>query len=306
MPLDGNNRRRAAIIGFFDGIHLGHRSLIDFVTAEASRRGLKPVAVTFTGCPLEYLRPGSEPKMLSEARDRIGGLEALLGDDAVIALDFDRRLASMSAREFMTMLHDRYEVDLLAVGFNNRFGNDRDKTFDDYEAIGHELGMEVIKAPEYDGREGVSSSAIRKALSEGRVADASHMLGRNYSIDGTVAAGRKIGRTIGFPTANICPDDERKLVPATGVYAARAVTDDGNIYPAMVNIGTCPTVSSEGRQTIEANLIGFDGNLYGRRLHLEFVARIRGEQRFGSLDELKERLEADRREALDLLSAGHE
>lgn len=301
--MHGNsNSRRAAIVGFFDGIHLGHRSLIDFVRSEAARRCLQPVAVTFTGCPLEYLRPGSEPKLLSTASDRLDGLRALLGADGVIALDFNRELASMTAREFMTTLRDRYGVELLVAGFNNRFGSDRDKTFDDYVAIGDEIGLEVIKAPEYDGRSGVSSSAIRKAVAEGRVDDASAMLGRNYSIEGSVATGRRVGRTIGFPTANLQPYDGRKLVPGGGVYAAWAVVDDGLRYPAMVNIGTCPTVSSEGRQTIEANLIGFDGDLYGRRLRLEFVARLRGEKRFDSLSDLKTRLEADRREALAALS----
>lgn len=297
-----DNNGRAAIVGFFDGIHLGHRSLIDFVGAVAAERGLRPVAVTFTGCPLEHLRPGSEPKLLSSAADRLDGLRRLLGADGVIALEFNRDLASMTAREFMTMLRDRYGVKLLVAGFNNRFGSDRDKTFDDYVTIGRELGLEVMKAPEYKARSGVSSSAIRKAVGEGRVADAAEMLGRRYAIDGIVAAGRRVGRTIGFPTANLQPIDGRKLVPGGGVYAAWAVVDDEERYPAMVNIGTRPTVSDDGRQTIEANLIGFDGDLYGRRLRLEFVERLRGERRFDSLDDLKLRLEADRREALTALS----
>lgn len=293
---------RAAIVGFFDGIHLGHRSLIDYVGSVAAGRGLRPVAVTFTGCPLEHLRPGSEPKLLSAASERLDGLRDLLGADGVIALEFNRSLASMTAREFMTMLRDRYGVRLLVAGFNNRFGSDRDKTFDDYVAIGREIGLEVIKAPEYEARSGVSSSAIRKALGEGRVDDAAQMLGHSYAIDGTVATGRRVGRTIGFPTANLQPTDGRKLVPGGGVYAAWAIVDNGERYPAMVNIGICPTVSDEGRQTIEANLIGFEGDLYGRRLRLEFVVRLRGERRFDSLDDLKLRLEADRREALDALS----
>ena len=297
----GNNRR-AAIVGFFDGIHLGHRSLIEFVRSEADRRNLKPVAVTFTGCPREYLRPGSGPKLLSTATERLDGLRELLGTDGVVALDFNGDLASMTASEFMTMLRERYGVELLVAGFNNRFGSDRDKTFDDYVAIGREIGLEVIKAPEYDGREGVSSSAIRKAVAEGRIAEAASMLGRNYSIAGTVATGRRVGRTIGFPTANLQPADGRILIPGGGVYAAWAETDGGKRYPAMVNVGTCPTVSTEGRQTIEANLIGFDGDLYGRRLRLEFVAWLRGEKRFDSLDDLKTRLETDRREALQRLS----
>ena len=297
------NRKKAAVVGFFDGLHRGHRSLLDFAKARAEARGLQPVAVTFRECPVEYLRPGSSPKLLASPSERLRALGEYLGPSSVIALDFNRELATMTAREFMQMLHYAYGVELLVVGFNNRFGSDRDKTFTDYQAIGREIGMEVERAPELAEMKGVSSSAIRKAISEGRVDEAAEMLGRRYSITGAVQHGRQVGRTIGFPTANLRPADPRLLVPAPGVYSGTAYDAAGTKYPAMVNIGVCPTVSSEGTQTIEAHLIGFDGDLYGKTLTLEFTGRMRGERRFGSLEELKTQLESDRAEALQAFSA---
>lgn len=295
--------KKAAVVGFFDGLHRGHRSLLDFAKARAEARGLQPVAVTFRECPIEYLRPGSSPKLLASPSERLKALGEYLGQNSLIALDFNRELATMTAREFMQMLYDAYGVELLVVGFNNRFGSDRDKTFTDYQAIGREIGMEVERAPELAEMKGVSSSAIRKAISEGRVDEAAEMLGRRYSITGAVQHGRQVGRTIGFPTANLRPADPRLLVPAPGVYSGTAYDTAGTRYPAMVNIGVCPTVSSEGTQTIEAHLIGFDGDLYGKTLTLEFTGRMRGERRFGSLEELKTQLEADRAEALQAFSA---
>ncbi len=297
------NCKKAAVVGFFDGLHRGHRSLLDFARARAEARGLQPVAVTFRECPIEYLRPGSSPKLLASPAERLRALDEYLGQNSVIALDFNQELATLTAREFMQMLHDAYGVELLVVGFNNRFGSDRDKTFTDYQAIGREIGMEVERAPELTDMKGVSSSAIRKAISEGRVDDAAVMLGRRYAITGDVQHGRQVGRTIGFPTANLRPADPRLLVPAPGVYSGTVYDAAGMRYPAMVNIGVCPTVSSEGTQTIEAHLIGFDGDLYGKTLTLEFIGRMRGERRFDSLDELKTQLEADRAEALQAFSA---
>ena len=297
------NRKKAAVVGFFDGLHRGHRSLLDFARAGAKMRGLQPVAVTFRECPIEYLRPGSSPKLLASPSERLRALGEYLGSNSVIALDFNRELATMTAREFMLMLHDAYGVELLVVGFNNRFGSDRDKTFTDYQAIGREIGMEVERAPELGEMKGVSSSAIRKAISEGRMDDAAEMLGRRYAITGEVQHGRKVGRTIGFPTANLRPTDPRLLVPAPGVYSGTAYDAAGTRYPAMVNIGVCPTVSSAGTQTIEAHLIGFEGDLYGKTVTLEFTGRMRGERRFGSLDELKTQLEADRAESLQAFNA---
>lgn len=297
------NCKKAAVVGFFDGLHRGHRSLLDFARARAEARGLRPVAVTFRECPIEYLRPGSSPKLLASPSERLLALGEYLGQNSVIALDFNRELATMTAREFMQMLYCKYGVELLVVGFNNRFGSDRDKTFTDYQAIGREIGMEVERAPELGEMKGVSSSAIRKAISEGRVDEAAEMLGRRYSITGDVQHGRQVGRTIGFPTANLRPADPRLLVPAPGVYSGTAYDAGGTRYPAMVNIGVCPTVSSEGTQTIEAHLIGFEGDLYGKTLTLEFTGRMRGERRFDSLEELKTQLEADRAEALQAFNA---
>lgn len=225
-------------------------------------------------------------------------------------MPFDDALRLTSAAGFLDLLRDRYGVRALLLGFNNRFGHDAPRDFAAYARLGREAGVEIHLATECAG---ASSSAVRALLAEGDAAGAAAMLGRPYTLTGHVETGRRIGRTIGFPTANVRPDDARRLVPAPGVYACRATVGaaDGSggnagnpgcaVFPAMVNIGRRPTIGEGLDTTVEAHLIGLDANLYGREVTLEFVERLRAERRFDSLDALAAQLDADRAATLATL-----
>ena len=293
---------RMAVVGMFDGVHLGHRFLLDALKAEASRRGLAPLVVTFSNHPLEIIAPAKAPLLLTGSDEK----RALLAGEGVetVVMPFDSRLRDTSSADFLLMLKREYGVEAMLLGFNNRFGHDAPHDFDEYCRLGRDCGVEIVQAPEFqaDGSK-VSSSEIRRLVSEGEVAEASRLLGRPYSVAGTVGHGHAIGRTIGFPTANLVVDP-RRLLPAEGVYAAEALLPDGERRGAVVNIGRRPTVegNNDAPLSVEAHIIGYSGDLYGTPLTLSFVARIRPERKFSSLAALKAGIAADLRAATDLLS----
>ena len=290
-------RRRMAAVGMFDGVHRGHRSLMAELGIRAAERGLEPMAFTFTSHPMATIAPDRCPPMLSTVDER-KRLLTEAGADEVVALDFGA-VRHLTAQEFMAMLHSRYGVDALLMGFNNHIGSDRLRGEEAYRHAGCEAGVEVLFGTEYTG-EGApcSSSIVRSDIMAGRVDCAALRLGRNYTIDGIVVSGKQLGRTIGFPTANI--KDDGTLLPDTGVYAAD--TDvDGTAYRTIVNIGRRPTVDADGAPiTVEAHLIGYSGDLYGRTLRLELLRRLRDERRFASVDELAAQLHTDADAALSL------
>lgn len=282
-----------ATIGMFDGVHLGHRSLIAFVNQMAHERGMDSAVITFATHPREVLHPDTVMPLLTDYNERI----ALLGEsgiDHAIVLNFSPELAQKSAREFISLLHDCYNVKVLCIGYDHRFGHNRSEGFAEYCKHGQEIGVEIVEAKPFIIAEGtISSSAVRRALNANDIATANAMLGYNYTLRGTVVGGHKIGRTIGFPTANITPSDYHKLLPAKGVYAIRATLDNGLTYGGMLNIGERPTISGDNTLSIEANLFNFTGDLYGQKIAIEFIAFLRHETRFTSLDELKHALEQD-------------
>lgn len=283
--------KRAAVVGTFDGVHLGHRHLLATLRRLSAEHSLQPMVVTFTRHPLALMAPERVPAELTGAANRRTLLEAEGFEVAV--LDFNRELQSLTAAEFLEMLNRCYGVQLFIIGFNNRIGSDR---LGAAELAGQTVGgVEVVAATE-NPEPGVSSSAIRRALAQGDIADANRMLGRPYAIEGTVVSGRQLGRTIGFPTANIETSPATAL-PAVGVYAGRMLG-----HKAVVNIGRRPTV--EGRTdaplSIEAHLLDFSGDIYGRQVKLEFMERLRGEQKFANLNELKQAIENDVRNARNL------
>lgn len=277
---------RTATVGMFDGVHAGHRFLLDSVRRCAG--GGRPVVVTFSNHPLSLISPENAPRLLMTATEKVQTLRNL-GFDPVI-VEFDRELRGLTAEQFLRRLRDEMEVTAVAVGFNNRFGCDR-KAFDELKAIGGKLGIEVIGVSEYADK--VSSTLVREAIGRGDVERAAVLLGRPYSLAGKVVDGNHIGRTIGFPTANLVPDDSSKIVPANGVYAADAELDDGRRFRAVVNIGNRPTVDNSPQVHIEAYLDGFSGNLYGRRLGLSFLARLRDEKRFPDMESLRRTIADD-------------
>lgn len=282
--------RRMAAVGMFDGVHLGHQALMSELSSHAAARGLIPIAFTFSSHPLATIAPGACPVLLTTAAQRCQLLMAA-GAAEVEVLDF-APLRKLTAGEFMGMLHEQYRVDAMLMGFNNRLGSDGITTADDYRRMAATKGIEMLFAKEYVGA-GIacSSSAIRADLAEGAVERAAIRLGRPYAIEGCVTTGQQIGRTIGFPTANI--STQQPLALATGVYAAD-VDIDGITYRAIVNIGRRPTVDNAGAAiTIEAHILDFSGDLYGRNIALRFLRYMRAERRFDSVDDLASQLRAD-------------
>ena len=274
--------RRIATIGFFDGVHKGHQFLFEHLRQEADQRGLTPLIVTFQQHPRVLLQSDYVPQLLTTAEERL----ALLGAyGEVLMLPFEE-IQSLTAAEFMTLLRDRYEVSVLLMGYNNRFGADRLHRPQDYRRIGETLGIEVLTMSEYvEGELHVSSTEIRLALENGNIAVANELLGRPYSLGGTVVHGKAFGRTIGFPTANIQPTDPHKIIPKTGVYMARMDTPTMDNAPAFVNI--------DPQGIIEAHIPSYKGDLYGRLMEIRFERFIRDERRFDSAEALRRQIKDD-------------
>ena len=286
-----------ATIGFFDGVHIGHCHLINMLKKVARERGVESCVITFDRHPRQVVQPEWCPEMLTTLEEKTQLLEAT-GIDRCEVLHFDREMANQSAHDFMLhTLKEKLGVSILVTGYDNRFGHNRSEGFEDYVRYGKEIGIEVIKGEELtDGSNNVSSSSIRRMLKEGRIEDATRCLGREYQLTGTVVGGEHIGRTIGFPTANIRPDDSSKLIPANGVYAVDVWSQAGDINRerAMLNIGTRPTFNGTAT-TIEVHIPHFAGNLYGSTLRIAFLRKIREERKFDSPEALVEQLNKDLR-----------
>ena len=284
-----------ATIGFFDGVHIGHCHLINMLKKVARERGVESCVITFDRHPRQVVQPEWCPEMLTTLEEKTQLLKAT-GIDRCEVLHFDREMANQSAHDFMLhTLKEKLRVSILVTGYDNRFGHNRSEGFEDYVRYGKEIGIEVIKGEELtDGSNNVSSSSIRRMLKEGRIEDATRCLGREYQLTGTVVGGEHIGRTIGFPTANIRPDDSSKLIPANGVYAVDVWSQAGDINRerAMLNIGTRPTFNGTAT-TIEVHIPHFAGNLYGSTLSIAFLRKIREERKFDSPEALVEQLNKD-------------
>ena len=292
----------AATIGFFDGLHLGHRHLISQLKAVAGERGLGTMAVTFGRHPREVLKSDYRPQLLTDAAEK-PDLLRLSGLDACTLLDFTPQMAALTAREFMTgILRDRLGVKALLMGYDHHFGSDRSLGFADYQAIGRSCGIDVIQAtPLVVDGQAVSSSRIRRLVAEGQVQAAARLLGRYYTLGGMVTQGHHVGRKMGFPTANLQPVDVERLIPSGGVYAAWAEVG-GRCHKAMLNIGHRPTLNNGDDLSIEAHLFDFTGDLYGQSLRLHFVSRLRDERRFDSLESLARQIRHDAEQTLNLLN----
>lgn len=284
-----------ATIGFFDGVHRGHQYLIGHVKALAAERGLKSVVITFDRHPREVLHSDYQPRLLNSTDMKLLMLSRT-GVDAVVVLHFTPDLASLSAHDFMAkVLRGQLDVRHLVIGYDNRFGHNRAEGFADYVRYGSELGIEVIQSRAFVLHGiNVSSSVVREMLVEGDVERAATCLGYPYTLEGTVVHGQQIGRTMGFPTANIRLSEPHQLVPKSGVYAARVRTKDQmTYYKGMLNIGTRPTFNGDSR-TIEVNIFNWSDDLYGRELFVCLQHRVRDERRFDSAEALEQQIEKDK------------
>ena len=273
---------KIATIGFFDGVHKGHQFLFDHLRTLASDRGLAPLIVTMDRHPRAVLQADYIPHLLTSTEER----EKILSQyGEVLMLPFED-VQPLTAAQFMQRLHDAYEVSVLLMGYDHRFGSDRLEHPQDYRRIGEQCGVEVITMPEYtEGEWHVSSTEIRQALETGNIVVANELLGRPYALRGTVVHGKGLGRTIGFPTANIVPLDPYKIIPQSGVYMARVDTPTMDNAPAFVNIDV--------NGVIEAHMPSFKGDLYDQVLKIRFVRFLREEKKFDSLEQVKEQIKAD-------------
>ena len=292
----------AATIGCFDGVHRGHQMLVQMMVRQAQKRGLKPIAVTFDRLPRQLFDPDFHPQVLSTLDEKVTYLKEL-GVEEVVVLPFTHQLAALSAEAFMReILRDQLSVQLLVTGYDHRFGHDRSEGFNDYVRYGQGLGIDVVRGDVamMDDQMAVSSTVIRQLLAEeGRVEAMPDVLTRRYMLSGRVVSGEHIGHELGFPTANLEPDCQEKLIPASGAYAVWAIVDNHRM-PAMMNIGTRPTFEGK-RQTLEVHILADVGNLYGRKMTVEFVSRLRAEQRFDTREALIAQLEHDKRTTEELL-----
>ena len=252
--------------------------------------------MTFDRLPRQLFDPNFQPQVLSTLEEKEACLKEL-GVEEVIVLPFTHQLAALSAEAFMReILRDQLSVELLVTGYDHRFGHDRSEGFDDYVRYGQHLDIDVVRGDVamMDDQMAVSSTVIRQLLAEeGHVEAMPDVLTRRYTLSGHVVSGEHIGHKLGFPTANLEPDSQEKLIPASGAYAVWAIVD-GQRMPAMMNIGTRPTFEGK-QQTLEVHILKDVGNLYGQKMTVEFVRRLRAEQRFGSRDELVAQLECDKK-----------
>lgn len=289
----------ALTIGVLDGVHLGHQALVRRLREEARARALSPGVVTLHPHPLTVLRPEVRPSYLTTLDDRMELLRDA-GADWVLPMTFTSEVSEVTAEELALAFRDELRMRLLVLGPDAAFGRGAPKdTPERMRALGREAGFEVVQIePLMHDHERYSSSAVRRALAEGDMARVAALLGRTYRVAGPVVRGFERGRTIGFPTANISVAADRAL-PALGVYATRAHVA-GRTLPGATNIGTRPTFDA-GHVSIETHLLDFEGDIYGERMEIELVARIRAEQAFANVEELVAQIGRDVEAARALL-----
>lgn len=284
-----------ATIGFFDGVHCGHRFLISQVLEQAQEEGLQSMVITMDCHPKTIVKTDYVPCLLTTTEERISLLKRI-GIDHVELLSFDHKMARMDALTFMReILRDTLNVSTLVMGYDHRFGHGGGE-HEDYIRWGEECGIRVIIAKKFE-QHYASSSEIRRLLTEGNVKDAAKLLNHPYVLTGIVESGHQVGRTLGFPTANL-NIAENKLIPANGVYAVMTELGAG-----IMNIGRRPTLNNGTNLSIEVHIMNYEGNLYGKELHLSFIERIREERKFASLDELRAQIQRDINQASAMFDA---
>ena len=288
--------------GFFDGVHLGHRQVIRQLVEAAAVRGVESTVLTFWPHPRNVLQKEARDLRLLTTLQQKKELLHGLGVDHVEVLPFTKDFSSNTVEEYLRdTVIGKYGGTAVLLGYDNRIGCDA-KDADHVARIAESMGLDVIRADMYASETGVavSSTKIRERLAEGDVTGAEEMLGYRYSLHGVVVAGNRLGRTIGFPTANMQLYEPLKLVPANGVYFVTVKTLGRELY-GMCNIGCRPTVSEGNARTIETNIFGFDEDIYGLDMEISFVSKIRDEARFDSLEALRGQLMLDRDTCLELL-----
>ncbi|MDO8586248.1 MAG: bifunctional riboflavin kinase/FAD synthetase [Armatimonadota bacterium] len=289
--VSGELTRTAVTVGMFDGVHLGHRALLEALREEARRIHGQSVVLTFDRHPSVTLRPEKAPKFINTLEQRLAALDGA-GVDAIVVATFDRAISEMSPREFFEeILLRRLKTAVVVVGPDFRFGKNRAGDFATMSELGLERGVAAVAiAPIRVDEAPVSSTRIRTLLRHGAVEQAGKLLGRPFVLEGVVVKGAGLGKKLGFPTANLQIEDGQ-LIPGQGVYSADAVARN-SAYPAVASIGSRPTVGGTG-VVVEAHIVGFDEDIYGEHIRLGFRARLRDQRKFASLDALVEQMRRD-------------
>ena len=288
-----SDKKTIVTIGTFDGVHLGHAAILKKLTQNTQNETFESTVLTFFPHPRMVLQGKSDLKLLNTINEKIELLEKI-GIDNLIIHPFDEKFAELNAEAFVsTILVDHLRVQKIIIGYDHRFGKNRTANIDDLISFGAQYGFEVeqISAQEID-EISISSTKIRTALEEGDIQLANEYLGYSYFLSGTVVKGKQLGRTIGFPTANISLEEDYKLVPQNGVYVVQAEIDGKTIY-GMMNIGFNPTVQGK-QKTIEVHFFDFEADIYNRKIQVAILQRIRSEKKFESIELLTKQLDEDR------------
>lgn len=293
-----NKRKTVITIGTFDGVHLGHQKVLSKLKISASEKNAESILLTFFPHPRMVLQQDLDIKLLNTIEEK-KNLISKFGVDNLIIHPFDLDFSRLTAEEFVkNILIDQLNICKIIIGYDHRFGRNRTATITDLIAFGKEYNFDVeqITAKEID-EISISSTKIRNALLEGDIETANNFLGNPYSIDGIIVEGKKIGRTLNFPTANIKVSESYKLIPKNGAYIVSIEISDKE-YFGMMNIGTNPTVS-EGEQSIEVHIFDFNETIYGKNVKVNLLERIRDEKKYDSLDDLKEQLILDKKTSIE-------
>lgn len=288
--------------GTFDGLHFGHRKVVERLKEKAKKHGLESTLMTFWPHPRIVLGKAKGLKLLSTLDEKIILFRDLSIDNLVI-IEFDKKFADISSSDFIQkILIEKLNTQKLVIGYDHRFGKNREGGFDYLQQHQAALGFSVEEIPRQElAYICVSSSQIREALSAGQIAAANRYLGRPYSLSGLVVKGTQIGRKIGFPTANLQIEDNYKLIPKSGVYVVK-IEINKNKFGGMINIGKNPTISTQNKETLEVHIFDFKEDIYQKKLRVSFLKRIRSEQKFDCIEMLKNQLKKDKIYAQKILS----
>ncbi|URM37707.1 bifunctional riboflavin kinase/FAD synthetase [Flavobacterium anhuiense] len=297
-----STKKTILTLGTFDGVHIGHKKILERITQNTENGKYESLVLTFFPHPRMVLQEKSEIRLLNTIDEKIKLLEAT-GIENLVVHPFNESFSRLTAEEFVrTILVEKFQIQKIIIGHDHRFGRNRTANIDDLIAFGIEYGFEVeqISAEEIQDVS-VSSTKIRKALNEGNMALANEYLGYSYFLNGTIVKGKQLGRTIGFPTANIHIEEDYKLIPKIGVYVVRAIVNNEIVF-GMMNIGFNPTVNGE-KQTIEVHLFNFDKDIYDQNIEVSLLHYIREEQKFSSVDALKAQLDQDKINSLAFINS---
>ena len=290
-------------VGTFDGVHRAHRQIIQKVTGITNDNNARSLIITFDPHPQEVLKTRTpDIKQLTITEEKLKLFESL-GIENVLVIRFTMEFSKTTARDFYEkLIYSKIGISYLVVGYDHGFGKDREGNLKMLDRLGKELGFSIHRVEEIDvDGAPVSSTRIRKFLSDGEIEKANSLLGYDYSFEGIVVEGDKQGRSLGFPTANIKPVAENKAMPKDGVYTVR-IGINGSTYYGMMNIGFRPTLTEGVRKLIEVNIFDFDGSIYGEKINISFLKRLRDERKFSSRDELIEQLHNDKEASLSFLN----